>query len=288
MARGEFVLYVDADTTFDRDAVAVAAAYFRDRSVAAVGGNLRVRNAEESMATRIQHVNYLVSIMLGRIVKDALGFYFVVSGAFGLYRTDAVRGIGGWDYGPGEDGDIVTRLRLAGWRTHFAPFAVAMTDVPATFPALARQRTRWDRSMIRNRFRKARPYVLSPFRANFDPAFAVSFFDIYFFTGLIPFLFFIYVSEIITLYGSFTLVILTTVAVFYIVVGLFKFFIVLSISTRPLQDLPYIIYVPLYTLVNVYFLRAVRLLAFVGELILRKSYDDPYVPLKVRARVQRY
>ena len=53
-------------------------------------------------------------------------------------------------------------MRLAGWRARFAYRAIAMTTVPTTFVRLAKQRARWDRSMIRNRLRKAGLAVLDP------------------------------------------------------------------------------------------------------------------------------
>jgi cellulose synthase/poly-beta-1,6-N-acetylglucosamine synthase-like glycosyltransferase len=288
LARHDLFLVTDSDTTFDRDALAIAAGYFADPGVGAVGGTLRVRNIDRSVATRVQHVNYAFTITLGRIVKDMLGFYFVASGAFGMYRTAAVRAIGGWDFGPGEDGDIITRLRLAGWRARFAPYAVAMTEVPAGFVKLGRQRLRWDRSMIRNRLRKAGRRVTDPRNANFDLPFAISFLDIYFFTGLVPFLFVVYAAQLVGQYGGFALTLLVAVQFFYIAAGMAKYLIALSVSTRRAEDLHYLWYVPLFSVVNVYFLRYVRLYATANELIVRGSYTDPYVPAKVRARVERF
>jgi cellulose synthase/poly-beta-1,6-N-acetylglucosamine synthase-like glycosyltransferase len=288
IARHDLFLVTDSDTTFDRDALAIAASYFSDPRVGAVGGTLRVRNIDRTVATRVQHINYAFSITLGRIVKDMLGFYFVASGAFGLYRTAAVRSIGCWDFGPGEDGDIITRLRMAGWCARFAPFAVAMTEVPTTFVKLSRQRLRWDRSMIRNRLRKAGPYVTNPRNANFDLPFAISFLDIYFFTGLVPFLFIVYAVQLVGIYGEFAIGLLLAVQFFYMAAALAKYLIALSVSTRRAEDVSYILYVPLFSLVNVYLLRYVRLYAIVNELIVRGSYTDPYVPAKVRARVERF
>lgn len=284
--RRPLVLVTDADTTFDRDALARAAAYFRDPRVAVVGGNLRVRNLKTSLATRVQQLNYGFSITVGRIVKDVLGFYFVASGAFGMYRIAAVRSIGGWDVGPGEDGDILTRLRLAGWEARFAYRATAMTAAPTSFITLARQRVRWDRSMIRNRLRKAGRHVLNPFRAGFKLPLAISFIEIYFFNGLVPYLFLFYLFYIIILYGPFAFTILTAVLFTYIGMSLAKFCVMIGVSTRPLEDLKLVAYVPLLGLTTAYFLRAVRLYANTNELVLRGSYRDPYVPRKVRERTE--
>jgi poly-beta-1,6-N-acetyl-D-glucosamine synthase len=288
LARHPLFLVTDADTTFDRDALAQAAAAFADPRIGVVGGNLRVRNQDASLAAKVQQLNYGFSITLGRIVKDALGFYFVASGAFGMYRTRAVRAIGGWDVGPGEDGDILTRLRLAGWQARFAHRATAMTDVPVSFVALARQRLRWDRSMIRNRFRKAGRTVLNPFRPGFDAALAVSFLEIYFFNGLVPFLHVAYVAGTISRFGAFSLTIFAIVFAAYGLASLIKFFVMLSLSSRPLEDLRLLAYFPLFALTTALLLRAVKLYANANELIHRGSYSDAYVPQKVRQQTTIY
>ena len=286
LAQHPYFLVTDSDTTFDRDALRIAVSYFDDRQVAAVAGNLRVRNVGHSLATRVQQLNYLYSITLGRLAKDMLNFYYVASGAFGLYRTATVRSIGGWDFGPGEDGDIATRLRLAGWKVRFAPHAIAMTDVPQNFVRLARQRLRWDRSMIRLRWRKSRRYVFN--RHNFKPLLALSFVDIYFFQAIVPFLYFFYVAQLIFLYGSFALFFVVAVQLIYFLIALIKFCMALAVSTRPLEDAKLLPYVPLYSLVNVYLLRCVKMFATANELIFRSSYTDAYVPKKVRDQVHRY
>lgn len=288
LARHPLFLVTDADTTFDRDALARASAFFADPRVGVVGGNLRVRNKNASLATRVQQINYGFSVTLGRIVKDALGFYFVASGAFGLYRTRAVRAIGGWDVGPGEDGDVLTRLRLAGWRARFAYRATAMTDVPANFVSLARQRLRWDRSMIRNRLRKAGPSVLNPLRPGFDAVFALSFLEIYFFNGLLSVLHVVYVATIISEFGFFSLTLFVIVFAAYAFASLVKFFVMLSLSSRPIEDLRLLPYLPLFALTSNLLLFTVRLYAHANELIARGSYGDAYVPRKVRRQTQRY
>ncbi len=288
LARHPLFMVTDSDTTFDRDALATAASYFDDPGVAIVGGNLRVRNWTHSLATRAQQINYLFSITLGRIVKDMLGFYFVASGAFGMYRTEVARSVGGWDFGPGEDGDILTRMRLAGWRARFAPTAVAMTDVPETFVRLARQRLRWDRSMVRNRLRKAGWAVLNPANRNFDTAFAFSFLDIFFFNGVAPFLFVIYVIDVVRTYGEYAFIQFFAVSVIYLILTATKFLLAMSLSTRPDEDLRLLAFLPLYGLINKIFLRAVRLYAGANELVARGSYRDQYVPQKVRDRIDIY
>ena len=231
IARHPFFLVTDSDTTFDRDALQIACSYMEDPEVAAVAGNLRVRNTWHSLATRVQQLNYLYSITLGRLAKDMMGFYYVASGAFGLYRTVVVRSIGGWDFGPGEDGDMATRLRVAGWKVRFAPHAIVMTEVPVNFVRLARQRLRWDRSMIRLRWRKSRRYIFN--LRNFKPILALSFLDIYVFQAIVPFVYFFYIVQLFVLYGSFGLFFVVAVQFIYFGISFVKFCFALAVTTRP-------------------------------------------------------
>jgi hypothetical protein len=136
-----------------------------------------------------------------------------------------------------------------------------MTGAPVSFVALARQRLRWDRSMIRNRYRKAGPAVLYPFRPGFHAAFALSFLEIYFFNGLVPFLHVVYVARTISQFGSFSLTIFAIVFSAYALVSVVKFFVMLSLSTRPVEDLRLLAYFPMYALTTNVLLGAVKLYA---------------------------
>src|SRR5207237_10923133 len=71
LARGEIVLALDADTSFDNDMVQHAVRHFADSNVVAVAGNLRVRNARRSFVTRLQALEYALSIHLSRAGLDA-------------------------------------------------------------------------------------------------------------------------------------------------------------------------------------------------------------------------
>ena len=54
------------------------------------------------------------------------------------------------------DGDLTVKIRKLGYQVIHAPEAVCYTNVPSSVRALARQRYRWDRSMVRFRLRKHR------------------------------------------------------------------------------------------------------------------------------------
>ncbi|MGZ8995259.1 MAG: glycosyltransferase family 2 protein, partial [Rhodospirillales bacterium] len=147
-ARGEIIVAVDADCTFDRDAIEHIVRPLLDPRVGAVSGNIAVRNAEASLVAGVQSAEYLIGISLGKRALDFLNVVACASGAFSAFRRSAVVAIGGMDIGPGEDLDLTLRLRQAGWRIRFAHDAWCLTDVPLTLAAFIRQRLRWERDAL--------------------------------------------------------------------------------------------------------------------------------------------
>lgn len=148
-AVGELLLNIDADTLLeDREAVAHLAGAFRDPAVAAASGNIVVRNADESIWTSLQSVEYLMSLTAGQSFLGLLDAIACCSGAFSMFRREAFLASGGMNVGPGEDLEITLRLRRLGYRIRFVPQAVAATRVPATLAGLVRQRLRWDRDAV--------------------------------------------------------------------------------------------------------------------------------------------
>jgi cellulose synthase/poly-beta-1,6-N-acetylglucosamine synthase-like glycosyltransferase len=111
----------------------------------------------------MQAIEYLVGIGLGKRWTDLRGVTLQASGALGAFRREAVQSVGQWDSELAEDTDISLKLQKAGWRVRFAPRAIAMTDAPETWRAIARQRYRWDRGTQRTYYHKHRG-LMSPFR----------------------------------------------------------------------------------------------------------------------------
>ena len=148
-ARGEVVLALDGDTSFDHDMIERVTRHFEDPRVVAVAGGLRVRNVSASLATRLQAVEYVLSIVAGRTGLAEFNLLNNISGAFGVFRAGLLRALGGWGTGSAEDLDITLRIkqylaRQPDLRMVFDPRAVGLTDAPDTFAAYLRQRLRWE------------------------------------------------------------------------------------------------------------------------------------------------
>jgi cellulose synthase/poly-beta-1,6-N-acetylglucosamine synthase-like glycosyltransferase len=67
-----------------------------------------------------------------------------VPGAVGAWRAETIRGVGGYPADTlAEDQDLTIAIQRAGWRVMYDQDAVAWTEAPESFAALARQRYRW-------------------------------------------------------------------------------------------------------------------------------------------------
>jgi biofilm PGA synthesis N-glycosyltransferase PgaC len=144
------VVTLDADTLLHPSALRhiVARLLSSPPDVVAVAGSMLVRNSRAGFWARMQEWDYFLGIAS---VKRMQGLYqgtLVAQGAFSLYRTAAVRAIGGWPDAIGEDIVMTWQLLAASGRVFFEPTAVAFTDVPVTLRHLARQRARWARGML--------------------------------------------------------------------------------------------------------------------------------------------
>ena len=169
-ARGPLVVFTDADSYLEPDALLRAVRPFMNDPVStvAVGAGIGIANGCRFARGRIvehrrprallplfQAIEYDRSFLTGRMAWSALGGHPLLSGAFGLYRRDAVVAAGGLDKDTiGEDFDLTLRLHHM-LRKSKRPYrmvqvrAVACwTIAPATLRVLRRQRKRWQRGLI--------------------------------------------------------------------------------------------------------------------------------------------
>src|SRR5690606_23066043 len=80
-SKGKYIVHLDADSSLADDAVEkILIPFYRYKEVGAVGGNIIVRNENESLTTTMQFLEYLQSISVSRIVLSHLGLYKIVSG----------------------------------------------------------------------------------------------------------------------------------------------------------------------------------------------------------------
>jgi biofilm PGA synthesis N-glycosyltransferase PgaC len=274
---GEIIFIVDADTTLDAGAVAAALCYFADPKVGGVSCDLKLRNANASLITRFQAIEYASSITIGKQVADMFGIMPNVSGACGAFRGSALRQVGGLGIEVAEDANLSMNLRKHGWNLRFAPEAVAQTTGPETIMGLLLQRLRWDSSIVTIWWRK---YAgnLNPFRADFRLANALTSLDVIWFSVILPLVLPVYVLWLWNCVGEFAFTLLFTIFLGLSVLEL----ITLMLIRLPLRLLPYI---PLYVIVQNTIMRPLRIIALVSEMVFIISRRDDYIPQHQRWRL---
>jgi cellulose synthase/poly-beta-1,6-N-acetylglucosamine synthase-like glycosyltransferase len=278
--RGQIVVNVDCDCSYDRFALESIVAPFAEPDIGAVSGELAPRNGAVSLIARLQEIEYLLSLSVGRRVAAGMNQVSCVSGGFGAFRRIALEQVGGCDVGGGEDFDLTLRLRGAGWRIAFAPDATCYTDVPAKLWTLVNQRLRWERDAIRLRCRKHRRILMASKRSR-GLAETVHQWDYLVFELGATVVFPLYVVWLLLIYGGLAVPILLAMRLGLLVLDTAVLALAALVVPRsvPLSSL---LYMPAHSVYSGWVMRSVRLLAIVQEWFLFASRHDNYVPDKVR------
>lgn len=279
-AKGKIIVHLDADCSYDFDAIEkIIVPFYYDNRIGAVGGNVLVRNYLNSLCTTLQGIEYSHSISVGRIVTSELGIYRVVSGAFGAFKREPLEQVNGWDIGPGLDGDITVKFRKMGYKIFFQPHAVCLTSAPDTFQKLAKQRLRWDKSLVRFRLRKHRDVFFPHQGFKFSNFF--SFAENITYNVVLDIKWWVYMFDVIFNTSHMLWFILPMNILLYTGSNFLKYFVFLLF--RPRRNAPttyFIPYLPLMVFYFGYFVRIVRTKAYLHEWLFKKSYDDPWNPPK--------
>ena len=234
----------------------------------------------------LQAYEYRQTIFISRMTRGRMGVLGIVSGAFGAFRTSVLKQLGGWDVGPGEDGDLVLRIRKAGYEIEVAPYAHCYTNVPTSWVRLFWQRCRWDRTVITFECRKHNDMGI-PFSKNFRWSNFLLMMERWFFNVVCVYTFWLYGIWVLTVYPSSSLYLLMLLYCCGLCVELLQVMALAFYSDRPWHDLKLSLVLPFYPMYQV-FMKAVNLFALTREIFFRESGDDNFVPLKVRSATWRW
>ena len=285
---GQYVVHLDADSHLADDAIEkVILPFYLRRDVGAVAGDIRVANLDASLTASMQAIEYMKGISVGRTVHSMLGTLRIVSGAFGAFRKDILDRLGGWDVGPGLDGDLTVRIRKLQYDVVFEPEAVCYTNVPERIEQLARQRYRWDRSLVRFRIRRHGD-IFRPDR-NFRLRNFMSSLENVYFNVALDVKWWLYNSQVVFFATDQVKIILLVNFLVYFASAGIQFFLALALYGRTMRrsELGLIWMLPLVPPYICYFLRVVRTYAYLMEWLFKVSYFDRWNPWKTSRILER-
>ena len=143
MTRQEIIVFLDADTRFERGTLDALIAPFADETVGAVSGHAKVGNTRRFIA-RCQDLEYTCGFNLDRRAYAEWNCITVAPGAVSALQRTALEAAGGFSLDTlAEDTDLTLCLHRVGFRVAYAHDAIAWTEAPETFRTLAKQRFRW-------------------------------------------------------------------------------------------------------------------------------------------------
>ena len=291
-AKNELVINVDGDTSFDNDMAWKMAKQFSDPNVLASGGALRVRNWDANFLTRMQSLEYMMSMQAGKTGMSNWGVLNNISGAFGAFRINVIKQVGGWDTHTAEDLDLTMRLkqykgRHPSSRLAFTPHAVGHTDAPDTLKILIMQRLRWDGDLLFLFLRKHKqglnPRLLG--WGNFIYTLVYGILQ----NVVLPLLMVIFsLYMVITYPMTVVLSMLMCIYLVYITFIIFIFMIyIFLVSERSKEDIKLSIWLPIYPLYAL-FMRMITAFSMINEITRRSHEESSMAPWWVLKRGKRF
>ena len=159
-----YFVCMDADSILEKDSLSkLAVPVLEDKDTIAVGSVIRICNdsefkdgelVEQRMPKKIvpalQVLEYERSFLASKILLDKWNANMIISGAFGLFKKDAVIAVGGYKKNSmGEDMELIVKLHSyfksnkIPYKIKYAYEAVCWTQAPERFIDLLKQRKRW-------------------------------------------------------------------------------------------------------------------------------------------------
>lgn len=146
-AKGELFAIVDGDGEIAKDAIVEMMKELERERVAGASCPIFIKNRTTHIIPWL-HIEILHGALM-RLIMSKIDANIVTSGQFCMFRTDALREVGGFNTGTfSEDMDISVRLIRRGYRVGFSETARCWTNMPSDFKWLLGQRYRWCRGNL--------------------------------------------------------------------------------------------------------------------------------------------
>jgi poly-beta-1,6 N-acetyl-D-glucosamine synthase len=142
-SKGSLIVCMDSDSMFLEDTVKNIVLSFKDPSVMAVAGNVRIAN-RYSLLGKEQAAEYMSGLTLQRQSFCALNCIQVMSGALASFRRTTIEKVGYYSTDTlVEDMDITMACAVHDQKVVYNPLAIAYTEGPSSWGDLVKQRQRW-------------------------------------------------------------------------------------------------------------------------------------------------
>lgn len=158
-ASGDLIVAVDSDTVVDPDAlVQLVTPLLADRSIGATTGNVRVRNRDQNLLTRMISARYWTAFGIERRSLSGAGSVTCCSGVLSAYRGELMRSLLPEYLGQrflgapctyGDDRHLTNLILGEKHRAVYVHEAICYTEVPASFARFLSQQLRWKKSFLR-------------------------------------------------------------------------------------------------------------------------------------------
>lgn len=160
---------LDADSILQRNSISnIVMPFMEDDTTIAVGGSIKVANQvvldkgqvikvmpPKKTLTIFQTIEYYRVFLTTRVWFNSFNGNLIISGAFGLFKKNAVLNVGGYDTDTvGEDMDLVVKLHSfyrknkIKYKIKYEYKAICWSQVPEKLKDLKGQRRRWHIGLI--------------------------------------------------------------------------------------------------------------------------------------------
>lgn len=149
VAKGEFLLILDADFRPEPDILKAVMPYFTDDKVALVQTRWGHINRNKNLLTRLQSIFLDGHFALEQTCRNRSGRFFTFNGTAGVWRKSAIVDAGGWEHDTiTEDMDLSYRAQMKGWRFVYLNDYVTPAELPEDMDGFKAQQHRWTKGCI--------------------------------------------------------------------------------------------------------------------------------------------
>lgn len=149
VAKGEFLLILDADFVPSKDLLQKTIHHFTDENVGLVQTRWGHINRNYNILTRIQAIYLDGHFAMEQTARNRSGRFFTFNGTAGMWRKCVIADAGGWSHDTlTEDMDLSYRVQLKGWKFVYLNDVVTPAELPVDMDGFKSQQHRWTKGSI--------------------------------------------------------------------------------------------------------------------------------------------